>query len=55
MNVGATRFRRVANPGLAVYEGGMFDTTEPNHSWVETTLSLWGRVASRRGENQRKP
>jgi hypothetical protein len=40
------------HPGLAVYEGGIFDTPEPAHPWVTTSLNVLRRVTGHSAENR---
>ena len=39
--------------GLAVYEGGIFDTPEPTHPWISTALNVVRGIGGKRGEPMR--
>lgn len=36
--------------GLAVYEGGIFDSPEPTHPWIQTALNVVRGIGGNRGE-----
>ncbi|TWT96448.1 hypothetical protein [Neorhodopirellula pilleata] len=36
--------------GLAVYEGGIFDTPEPTHPWIKRALNVVRGIGGNRGE-----
>ncbi|EMB15932.1 hypothetical protein [Rhodopirellula europaea] len=36
--------------GLAVYEGGIFDTPEPTRPWIQTALNVVRGIGGNRGE-----
>jgi len=41
---------RRLHSGLAVYEGGIFNTPEPTHPWIKTALSVVRGIGGNRGE-----